>query len=327
MQPSLAKTKVRWSHTSLPKRRAQPALGEGHADRVGEPLPERAGRHLDARRVVVLGVAGRPAAPLAELAQVLERQVVAGEVEHGVLQDAGVPAGEDEAVAVGPLRVARVVAHDARPEHVGQRGQRHGGARVPGVGRFGRVHGEAADDVDAQLDQPRVLHHRRGVSAPSRGHPNRPLPPVVRAVTYSSPLMASRMQVPPNSDLTLGMTCVDKATPGRCTLAHEGRRALRQPGRDHAGGLPRRLRRLGHGGGRRHLRRRTPGVLLQRRDEDQLPRRRARPGRELICTAEVVSGGRRVAFVEASITARAPGEDAERLVARASSTYMFKDRD
>ena len=28
--------------------------------------------------------------------------------------------------------------------------------------------------------------------------------------------MASRMQVPPNSDLTLGMTCVDKSTPGRC---------------------------------------------------------------------------------------------------------------
>ena len=26
---------------------------------------------------------------------------------------------------------------------------------------------------------------------------------------------APRMQVPPNSDLTLGMTCVDKATPGR----------------------------------------------------------------------------------------------------------------
>ena len=25
------------------------------------------------------------------------------------------------------------------------------------------------------------------------------------------------MQVPPNSDLTLGMVCVDKATPGRCT--------------------------------------------------------------------------------------------------------------
>src|SRR5580692_8341410 len=27
----------------------------------------------------------------------------------------------------------------------------------------------------------------------------------------------SRMQVPPNSDLTLGMVCVDKSVPGRCT--------------------------------------------------------------------------------------------------------------
>jgi len=29
--------------------------------------------------------------------------------------------------------------------------------------------------------------------------------------------MASRMQVPPNSDLTLGMICIDKSVPGRCT--------------------------------------------------------------------------------------------------------------
>jgi uncharacterized protein (TIGR00369 family) len=52
------------------------------------------------------------------------------------------------------------------------------------------------------------------------------------------------------------------------------------------------------------------------------------PGSELECTAEVVSGGRRVAFVEASVIARPPGEDvAERLVARASSTYIFKERE
>jgi len=65
------------------------------------------------------------------------------------------------------------------------------------------------------------------------------------------------------------------------------------------------------------------------------------PGSELICTAEVVSGGRRVAFVEASVVARAPhagaragagtgagaGAEDERLVARASSTYIYKDRD
>ena len=53
--------------------------------------------------VAGLGVSGRAAAPLAELAEVLEREVVAGQVQHGVLQDAGMPAGEDEAVAVRPV--------------------------------------------------------------------------------------------------------------------------------------------------------------------------------------------------------------------------------
>jgi acyl-coenzyme A thioesterase PaaI-like protein len=51
------------------------------------------------------------------------------------------------------------------------------------------------------------------------------------------------------------------------------------------------------------------------------------PGADLTCTAEVVSGGRRVAFVEASVTAALEGQEGERLVARVTSTYMYKDRD
>ena len=88
------------------ERGAQPALGDRHADRVADALTQRPGGDLDPRRVAGLGVPRRAAAPLAELAQVLEREVVAGQVQHGVLQDAGVPVGEDEAVAVGPLGVA-----------------------------------------------------------------------------------------------------------------------------------------------------------------------------------------------------------------------------
>ena len=42
------------------------ALGERHADRVGEPLAERAGGGLDAVRVAALGMAGRAAVELAE---------------------------------------------------------------------------------------------------------------------------------------------------------------------------------------------------------------------------------------------------------------------
>jgi uncharacterized protein (TIGR00369 family) len=51
------------------------------------------------------------------------------------------------------------------------------------------------------------------------------------------------------------------------------------------------------------------------------------PGADLTCTAAVVSGGRRVAFVEASVTAVVAGQEEERLVARATSTYIYKDRD
>jgi uncharacterized protein (TIGR00369 family) len=49
----------------------------------------------------------------------------------------------------------------------------------------------------------------------------------------------------------------------------------------------------------------------------------------LTCTAEVVSGGKRVAFVECSVVAvgGVGSEDEERLVARASSTYLYKERD
>jgi acyl-coenzyme A thioesterase PaaI-like protein len=53
------------------------------------------------------------------------------------------------------------------------------------------------------------------------------------------------------------------------------------------------------------------------------------PGAVLTCTAEVVSGGATVAFVEASVWAEgeAEGQAKERLVARANSTYILRSRD
>jgi uncharacterized protein (TIGR00369 family) len=47
-----------------------------------------------------------------------------------------------------------------------------------------------------------------------------------------------------------------------------------------------------------------------------------RVGVTLECTAVVVSGGSRVAFTEAEVV-----DDAGTMVARASSTYLFTDRD
>ncbi len=54
---------------------------ERNADRVGEALAERPGRGLDARRVTVLRVTRRLRVQLAEVLELVERQVVAGQVQ------------------------------------------------------------------------------------------------------------------------------------------------------------------------------------------------------------------------------------------------------
>ena len=108
----------------------EPALRDGHPDRVREALAERSGRRLDAGRQAVLGVARGDAAPLAERLEVLERDAVAGQVEERVEQHAGVAGGQDEPVAIGPVRVGRGVAQEPRPQDVGHRRGAHRGARV-----------------------------------------------------------------------------------------------------------------------------------------------------------------------------------------------------
>jgi uncharacterized protein (TIGR00369 family) len=137
--------------------------------------------------------------------------------------------------------------------------------------------------------------------------------------------MTSRLQVPPNSDLTLGMTCVDKTTPGRCTWRMAADERFANPAGIMQGGFLAAFADSSMGAaavtfleGRRVF---ASNAEMKISFLGAVP-----PGADLRCTAEVVSGGARVAFVEASIVAQAPGEPEPRLVARASSTYLFKDR-
>ena len=126
------------------------ALGDGHADRVGEALAERPGRRLDAGRQAVLGMAGRARAPLAERLELLERDVVAGQVEERVEEHRGVAGGQDEPVAVRPVRMRRGVAQEARPEDVGHRRGAHRGAGMTGVRLLHAVDRQGPDRVDRQ---------------------------------------------------------------------------------------------------------------------------------------------------------------------------------
>ncbi len=139
--------------------------------------------------------------------------------------------------------------------------------------------------------------------------------------------MASRMQVPPNSDLTLGMTCVDKATPGRTVWRMQADERFANPAGIMQGGFIGAFADSAMGAAAVTY---TEGrkVFCYNAEMKVSFLGAVEEGSELECTAEVVSGGRRVAFVEASVVARPSREETdERLVARASSTYIFKERD
>ena len=129
----------------------QVGLGHGHAHGVRDALPERSRGGLHAGRISVLGMAGRLAFPLPEVPDLIEGEVVAGEMEHGVEQHGPVSAGEHEAVAVRPVGVFGVVPHEARPQHVGDGRGFHGKAGMAAVGLLHGVDGQHADGVDASL--------------------------------------------------------------------------------------------------------------------------------------------------------------------------------
>jgi len=134
------------------------------------------------------------------------------------------------------------------------------------------------------------------------------------------------MQVPPNSDLTLGMTCVDKSVPGRCTWRMTADERFANPAGIVQGGFVGAFADSSMGAAA--VTNVADRKVFCANAEIKVSFLAAvAPGSELTCTAEVVSGGRRIAFVEASVHARAPGATEERLVARATSTYVYTDRD
>ena len=141
---------------------SQQLLGQGEAHGVGQTLTQRTGGRLHAGGFMVLGVAGGLAAQLAELLELLDRQVVAAQVQQRVLQHRAVAVGQHEAVAVEPLGVLRVVTEIVVPEHFGDVGHAHRHAGMTGLGGFDRISGKEADGV-GQLAAGRLRHGSVGV--------------------------------------------------------------------------------------------------------------------------------------------------------------------
>ena len=106
--------------------------------------------------------------------QVVDREPVAAQVQIAVQQDRRVPGRQHEVVAVGPVGMSRVVAHEAPEQDVGEGGKGHRGTGVTGVRLAGRVHGETPHDVDGLLLEGRGQSHGSSVEVRS------PLAPRVR---------------------------------------------------------------------------------------------------------------------------------------------------
>ena len=132
----------------------------------------------------------------------------------------------------------------------------------------------------------------------------------------------NRIQVPPNCELTLGMTCVDKEVAGRTVWRMRADERFANPAGIVQGGFIGAMAdsamgsaavTYAQGSGRK--------VFASNVEMKTSFLAAARVGSVLECTAVIVSGGARVAFAEAEVV-----DDGGRLVARASSTYLFTER-
>ena len=147
MQPSPAKTDDVVIEDLVARRvetRGRHLAGHGQADGVADALPQRAGRALDARGLVELGVAGGLAVEHAEVLHLVERQVVAAQVQPAVEEHRAVAGGEDEAVAVEPARLVGVVHHRMAVKHGADLGGTERQTEVAGGALVHGVDGEAA---------------------------------------------------------------------------------------------------------------------------------------------------------------------------------------
>ena len=96
--------------------RRQKRFGERHADGVGETLPERSGRRLDAGRHADFRMSGRFRMQLAKPLELRNRQVVAGQMKQRVLKHRAMSVRQHEAIAVGPVRIRRIMVQMPRRE-------------------------------------------------------------------------------------------------------------------------------------------------------------------------------------------------------------------
>ena len=135
------------------------------------------------------------------------------------------------------------------------------------------------------------------------------------------------MQVPPNCDLTLGMICLDKSEPGRTIWQMEADERFANTAGILQGGFLGAFADSAMGASAVTFTRGAAGATDRRFfcANFEMKTSFVRPvatGSVLTCTASVIAGGERVVFCEAEVR-----DERDRLVGKASSTYIVSPRD
>jgi uncharacterized protein (TIGR00369 family) len=130
-----------------------------------------------------------------------------------------------------------------------------------------------------------------------------------------------RVQVPPNSDLTLGMVCLDKSEPGRTVWQMLADERFANPTGIIQGGFLSAFADSSMGAAALTFARERK--VFSANAEMKVSFLRPVPvGSTLTCTAYVLSGGNKAVFAEADVV-----DEQGRLVLKASSTYLLWARD
>lgn len=111
---------------------------QSHADGHRQTLAQRSRRGVYARSMSEFRVARRFAAPLAELLDFFHRQIIPAQMQQAVQQHRAVSGGQDEAVAVDPIRNVRVMVHRFGKQLVTHRCGPHRHAGMAGLRLFDR---------------------------------------------------------------------------------------------------------------------------------------------------------------------------------------------
>ena len=136
-----------------------------------------------------------------------------------------------------------------------------------------------------------------------------------------TPARKPGLRIPPNCDLTLGLACVDKPSPGVTVWTMTPSEHLANPIGVVQGGFIAAFAdtamassTITHLAGRKAYTANTEMKISFLKG--------ARIGKPLTCTARVIGGGSRITFVEAEVT-----DESGALIAKASSTYLLTPRD